>query len=181
MKARVVLTGIILLCALAQVPPATAQGFGLLGVSVGAYAGSSIPIAQDDVGTGGLWGIRGRVKVLKLLAFEPSFTFLGSSDETIGTNVDNTPIEVEAPDFKSFSFNLLWGGAYYGTAGIGSTKVSSDELGDQTETTYNFGGGLEIGVASVAVDVGTRLFVIKNGDGSRKNFAIMAGVNYALF
>jgi hypothetical protein len=151
---------------------------GLTKVGVGVYGGANIPIVQDDAGSGGLFGVRGRIGLLSILMVEPSFTLLKNGD------TEEEGITFEAADVKTFAFNvILKGGFTYATAGIGVTKLDiPGGVGESDETTYNFGGGAEIGFGPVAVDVSPRLFVIETSDGgSRKNLAVMAGVNYYFF
>ncbi len=170
-------TGLCLICALAVSAQAGALGLAKLGV--GAYGVSNIPVVQDDAESGALYGIRGRLGLMRLLAFEPSISFLKNGDAEWEEG-----ITFEAPEMTSFAFNLVWGGRFYGTAGIGWTSLDIHQPGmDSTkETTYNFGGGIEIPAGPVAIDAGARLFIINTADSaSRKNLAIMAGVNYYIF
>lgn len=158
--------------------PSASAPLGLTKVGIGAYGGANIPIVQDDAESGGLFGIRGRVGLLSLLMFEPSVNFLKNSD------ADVEGITFEAPKVTSYAFNLiLKGGPTYATGGVGVTKLDvPGGTGETNETTYNFGGGVEIGFGPVAVDVSPRLFVIETADSaSRKNLAVMAGVNYYFF
>jgi hypothetical protein len=146
---------------------------GILGsVSAGAYGVSNTPISQDDSDTGGLFGIRGRAGIL-FFDVEGSINWLGHADAS-----DN----VKAPDVVSYAFNgILRTGFIYWTAGIGATTLDSDAL-DETDDTYNFGLGAEIGFGRISVDVSPRLFVINNkGDGTREDLAFMVGANYKFF
>ncbi len=95
-----------------------------------------------------------------------------------------TTIKLEAPKLTSYAFNImLKGGFMYTTAGIGWTSVDvPGGVGESSEPTYNFGGGFEIGVGVISIDVSPRLFIINTADSaSRKNLLIMAGANYYFF
>lgn len=173
------LLGAIVLAAglvVALAAPAAAMPF--VKVGIGGYGVANIPIVQDDSDPGPLFGIRGRLGLLSMLMIEPSITFFENKDAT------EENITFEAPEIRSYAFNLiLKGGPTYATGGIGWSSVDiPDGAGKSDETTYNFGGGVEIGVGPVAVDVSPRLFIIETADkASRKNLALMAGINYYMF
>jgi opacity protein-like surface antigen len=82
----------------------------------------------------------------------------------------------------SYSFNAIMGGMFYGTVGIGWTSLDLQEVSggeSSNETTYNFGGGVEIPVGPITIDGSGRIFAIKTADkASRKSLAIMVGANY---
>jgi hypothetical protein len=150
----------------------------LTSLGIGAYGVANIPVVQDDAGAGGLFGARGRLGLIGPLVFEPSITYFSNQD----TEVDGIPFE--APELTSYAFNLLlkWGGSY-ATGGIGSSwlEIPGGPEGGY-ETTYNFGGGYEFPAGPVAVDISPRVFVVETADSaSRKNVALMAGVNYYFF
>lgn len=148
---------------------------------IGAYGVSNIPIVQDDAGKGMLFGIRGRLG-LPIITFEPSINFIKNGDGE--ADIDGTTIKLEAPKLTSYAFNImLKGGFMYTTAGIGWTSVDvPGGVGESSEPTYNFGGGIEIGVGVLSIDVSPRLFIINTADSaSRKNLLIMAGANYYFF
>jgi hypothetical protein len=150
----------------------------LANVGIGAYGVTNVPIVQDDAETGGLFGIRGRVGLLSLLSFEPSVNFFQNKD------ADVEGVTLEAPEVTSYAFNLvLKTGPLYTTGGIGWSSVDvPGGVGESDEATYNVGGGLELGFGKVAIDVSPRLFIINTEDkASRKNLAIMAGINYYIF
>jgi len=177
--------GLCLACALAASAQAGAMGLAKLGI--GAYGVTNIPVVQDDAESGALYGIRARLGVLSALAIEPSISFIKSGDAEVDYDVEGLEgqtLTIEGPDMTSFAVNLVWGGAAYGTAGIGVTSLDLHQPGlDSTsETTYNFGGGAEIAAGPVSIDLSARLYVINNVDkASRKSLAIMAGVNYYIF
>jgi hypothetical protein len=162
-----------LLAALAE--PSQA-GF-LTKLGIGAYSGVNIPVVQDDAGTGALYGVRGRIGI-PYVTIEPAVTFLDNQDQDV--DLDGSTISLEAPSLTSYSFSALFGGAYYGLVGIGWSALEvPDGAGESNEPTYYFGGGAEIGVGPVAIDVSPRLYLVQTADNAtRKNVGILIGVNY---
>jgi hypothetical protein len=162
-----------LLGVLAQ--PSQADFLNRLGI--GAYSGVDYPIVQDDAGTGPLYGIRGRIGV-PVVTIEPAVTFVENADRDV--EAGGSTISLEAPGLTSYSFSLLWGRSLYGLAGIGwSTLDVPNGAGESTEPTYYFGGGGEIGIGPVAVDISPRFSIIQTADNaSRKHFSVLVGVNY---
>ncbi len=149
---------------------AAAVPFGVAKIGAGIYGVSNTPISLDniDASSSGLFGVRGRVKVLSLLAFEPSYNRLGGSD----------PL----PTINNFTLGFTTGSFIYAAAGVGWSSWDIAGIGSTTETSYMFGGGAELGVGPVSVDVSPRFFIINNPEGENyKNLAIMAGVNYYFF
>jgi len=146
-------------------------------LGIGAYSGVNIPIVQDDAGTGPLYGFRGRIG-FPLVTLEPAVTILNNADQD--ADVSGSTISLEAPEVTSYSFSALFGGSFYGLAGIGWSSINvPDGAGESTEPTYYLGGGAEIGVGPVAVDVSPRLYLIQTADNAtRKNVGILIGVNY---
>jgi len=164
------------LCLLTLAVPASQAGV-LTKLGVGAYSGVNIPIVQDDAGTGPLYGFRGRIG-LPIVTFEPAVTFLQNGDGEV--DVNGSTISLEAPEVTSYSFSALFGGAFYGLAGIGWSSVNiPDGAGESSEPTYFLGAGAEIGVGPVAVDISPRLYLIQTEDNAtRKNVGVLLGINY---
>jgi hypothetical protein len=149
---------------------AEAVPFGVAKIGAGVYGVSNTPISLDniDASSSTLFGIRGRMKVLSLLAFEPSYNRFGGDD----------PL----PSINNFTLGFTTGSFIYAAAGIGWSSWDIEGVGSTTETSYMFGGGAELGAGPVSVDVSPRFFIVNNPDGENyKNFALMAGVNYYFF
>jgi hypothetical protein len=161
---------------LALIVPASDAGV-LTKIGVGAYSGINIPIVQDDAGTGALYGFRGRVG-LPIVTFEPAVSFLQNKDQDV--DAGGSTITLEAPDVTSYSFSVLFGGMVYGLAGLGWSSVNiPGGNGETNEPSYFFGGGFEIPVGPLAVDVSPRLYLIQTADNaSRKNLGVLIGANY---
>src|SRR5262245_17926391 len=62
--------------------PVAAQGVNL---GVGAFGGAAIPVVQDDVSTGGVFGIRVPVHVVPLLTVEPFYSRTTFGDATLSS------------------------------------------------------------------------------------------------
>ena len=72
----------IALLALALVPVAAEAG----GIGIGVFGGASIPIVQDDNGSGPIFGVRVPFKLIPLVTIEPYFgaTKGGDGEPEIG-------------------------------------------------------------------------------------------------
>ena len=153
-------------------------------ISLGAYGGASIPVAQDDNGRGSLFGARLGVHVIPLLAFEPYYqsTSGGSKDQEIG----GTTYTRDGVDVKAYGLNALlsFGGPFsiYPFAGIGKHKVTRD--GDPDRTLTGFNGGLGIGISpmpGLRVDVRGEANAIRQDGFGRTTVNVTAGLSYRIF
>lgn len=153
------------------------------GVGVGAFAGVSIPVLQDDVGQGTLFGLRAPVKLVPLVTVEPYFasSSLGDKDETIA----GLSYTREGFDETAFGLNamLTVGGPvqFYPLVGIGQTKLERTGT-DLSLTTYNLGLGLGLApMPKLTVHVRGELQMAVDGETSRKFGNVTVGASYALF
>lgn len=152
-------------------------------VGVGAFAGTSIPVLQDDVAQGTIFGLRVPVKLIPLVTVEPYYasSALGDKDLDIG----GITYTREGFDETAFGLNamLTMGGPvqFYPLVGIGSTKLERSAA-DLSLTTYNFGLGLGISpMPKLTLHVRGELQMAVDGEASRKFTNITAGASYALF
>lgn len=152
-------------------------------IGVGAFAGLSIPIVQEDVSKGSQFGLRFPVKLVPLVTVEPYFTSgaLGDKDVDVG----GTTYTREGFDATAFGLNamLTTGGPvqFYPYVGIGSTKLERSGT-DDSFTTYNAGLGIGISpMPRLGVHLRGELQVVADGDASRKFGNITLGASYALF
>lgn len=164
--------------------PASASA---VGIGVGVFGGPSIPIVQDDNGSGAQFGIRIPVSVIPLLTVEPYFATSsgGDKDQDVG-GVSYTRSGI---DVTSFGANLL---LTFGTGfqlapyvGVGSNSMERDGL-DATETGYTFGLGFRFGLplAKLALHArGGMNAVLEEGSSetSRKWVDATVGLSYDLF
>jgi len=158
-------------------------------VSIGGavFGGSSIPIAQDDNGSGSMFGVRVPVNFVPLITVEPYWaqTNGGSSSYSAGgvsytrDGIDNTSLGANV------LFEFGTGVRMFPFAGIGTNKLSRAGL-NQSETGYDFGlgFGFNLPLAGLGVDARGALNVVTDpasSDASRKWGEITVGVSYAIF
>lgn len=153
------------------------------GIGLGAYAGMSFPVVQEDVSQGSLFGLRVPVTLVPLVTVEPYWasSSLGDKDQTIG----NLTYTREGFDESAFGLNamLTTGGPvqFYPFVGIGSTKLKRSGY-DASLTTYNAGFGVGFSpVPKVSVHVRGEFQMAVDGEASRKFGNVTLGASYALF
>lgn len=154
-----------------------------IGIGIGAYGGVSIPIIQDDVSKGSLFGFRVPVKVIPMITVEPYFltSSLGDGEETIG-GVEYTR---DGFDHTGYGVNAVLGmGLGFGLhpyAGIGSHKLKRAGSPEIKETAYNVGLGFGINaVPKISIQVRGELNMVVTGDTSRKFANGTVGLSYSL-
>ncbi len=166
--------------AVLAIAPASARAAG---IGLGAYGGMSIPVLQDDVDKGPVYGLRAPVSLMPLLTVEPFFasSALGDKTQTIAD------IEYTRDGFESTAFGanvmLTMGGPvqFYPWASIGSTTLKRDGASNSFTT---YGGGLGVGfgvVPKLTVHVRGGLDAVVDGEASRKFANVTVGASYALF
>jgi len=170
--------------ALALLLLATTAGAASAGsIGLGAFAGMSFPVVQEDVSQGSLFGLRAPVQLIPLVTVEPYWasSSLGDKDEDIG----GVTYTREGFDASAFGLNamLTMGGPvqFYPFVGVGSTKLERTGS-DLSLTTYNAGLGLGIApMPRLTVHVRGELQIAVDGDASRKFGNVSVGASYALF
>ena len=156
------------------------------GVGIGVFAGGSIPLVQDDTGSGATFGVRVPVHAVPLLTVEPYFasSSLGEVSDTFG----GVSYSRKGFDVRSFGVNVALGGlgmmpgvSYFPYVGLGSYKLTRDSSADISKAGYNFGLGLGIGLpSSISVGVRGELVMIPTDKTSRKFANVTAGITYKL-
>jgi hypothetical protein len=168
----------------------TLVAFGLMAgtayagsIGLGAFAGMSVPVLQDDVAKGTMMGLRAPVALVPLLTLEPYFASgsLGDKTETIAS-IDYVRAGF---DEKAYGVNamLTMGGpvSFYPYAGIGQTSLKRTGYDDKF-TTYNFGMGLGISPApKISIHIRGELQAVVDGQASRKFGNVTLGASYSLF
>jgi hypothetical protein len=158
-----------------------------LGIGVGAFGGTSIPIIQDDTGAGAQFGIRVPVSVAPLFTVEPYFATSTGGDKD--QDVNGVTYTRSGIDVTSFGANVLltFGSAFQLApyVGVGSNKLERDGL-DATETGYTFGLGFKFGLPLAKLSLHARggmNAVLEEGSSetSRKWVDATLGVSYDLF
>jgi hypothetical protein len=152
-------------------------------IGLGAFAGMSVPIVQEDVAQGSMFGLRVPVTLVPLVTVEPYWASgsLGDKDQDVG----GVTYTREGFDESAFGVNamLTMGGPvqFYPFVGLGSTKLERSGS-DLSLTTYNAGLGLGFTpVPKLAVHLRGELQIAVDGDASRKFGNVTLGASYALF
>jgi outer membrane protein with beta-barrel domain len=159
---------------------------GAFGIGIGAYGGSSSPISQDDVKTGGTYGVRLPISIIPLVSVEPYWgeSKLGDGETTVG----GVTTSVDGFDVSSFGVNAMLGsllGApgikFYPYVGIASSKFSRSGSADITKTSYNFGLGGALGLSKLTLHGRAEGNVVDTGDKTREFVNLTLGLSYDLF
>lgn len=167
----------------ALVLPAGAQA---VSVGAGVFAGPSIPVVQEDTGSGVQFGLRVPIHLVPLLTVEPFYarTSLGSVTETFG----GLEYERSGFDINTFGATVALGGVglaagmpFYPYASIASHKLSRDGSEDISEVGYEVGLGFGIRLPRVAVSLRGGGGLVATGDTSRKFINVNLGVSTKIF
>jgi hypothetical protein len=172
------------LLALSLVLLAVTAGVASAGsISVGAFAGMSFPVLQEDVSQGTMFGLRAPVKLVPLVTVEPYWasSSLGDKDVTVA----GITYTREGFDETAFGLNamLTMGGPvqFYPLVGIGQTKLKRS-ASDLSLTTYSAGFGLGISpMPKLTVHLRGELQMAVDSGTSRKFGNATLGASYALF
>lgn len=153
-------------------------------IGIGAYAGMSYPVLQDDVASGSLYGLRIPASLTPLFTLEPYFgsASLGDKDEDIG----GITYTREGFDETAYGLNAMMttGGPvqFYPLVGIGKTQLKRTGSEDLNLTTWNFGLGFGFTPApKISVHIRGEMQMAMDGDASRKFGNVTVGASYALF
>jgi len=169
--------------------PAAFAGSYPLGVEL--FGGFDMPLVQEDVGSGPMYGISVRGHVISI--FHAQLVFRGSSqgdkDESI------TPIgapslteTLQGGSLTGFGLNVLLAGKKpalvwpYGFIGISTNSFAPGQRDKETLLGTSWGGGLAVSLYRniVYADANASLLVmpIENNSASRKNLQIGVGLMY---
>jgi hypothetical protein len=163
------------------------QSAGAKPISIGAFAGLNVPIAQEDAGNGALFGAKLRVALGSIFALEPTLTFLQQGDAT--AQIGDEEFELDGGKSTALGLNFIVGSSgppsgvsFYGVLGLASHALKQEGTEDQNRLALSFGPGAEIGVGDkLALDIQTRLHMISlDGGGARKNLGFSGGLVYYL-
>jgi hypothetical protein len=162
----------------------TAGTAGAVGIGVGAFAGMSWPVAQEDVAQGSLYGLRVPVAIVPLFTVEPYYASgqLGDAEETIA----GITYTREGFDETGYGLNaiLTTGGpvSFFPYAGVGQTKLTRSGSEDLDLTTWNLGLGIAVSpMPKLSVNLRGEFQMAVDGDASRKFGNVTLGASYALF
>ena len=153
--------------------------------SLGAFGGVNIPILQEDVSNGTVFGIKGRVMVMPFLGLEPNFVMSKYGDKDM--DVLEQTMTRKGGDINSFGLDAVlgtFGGFskvhFYGLAGINSNSMKRDGIPNQTRLGISIGTGVEFMAMDVlSIEVRARVHSISlEGGGGRDNVELTGGLNY---
>jgi hypothetical protein len=153
--------------------------------SIGVFAGLNMPIQQEDMGNGTLFGAKGRITLMPFFGVEPNLVFSKYGDKD--HDVDGTTMTRKGGEVNSFGVDGVFGNfsgfsqvRFYGLVGINSNTVKRDGLSDQTRLGVSLGTGMEFLPADVfGIEVRARIHSISlDGGGGRNNLELSAGLNY---
>jgi hypothetical protein len=155
-----------------------------VGIGIGVYGGLSVPIVQEDVTQGSLFGVRVPVKLIPLMTLEPYYlsSALGDGEETL----ESIEYTREGFEHTGVGVNGILGTvggssfSFYPYAGIGSHKL--ERTGTEIkETAYNVGLGFSVKAAhKISLQIRGELNMVVTGDTSRKFGHATVGLNYHL-
>jgi len=155
--------------------------------SIGGFAGLNIPIGQEDMGNGTLFGAKGRILLLPFLGVEPNFVFSQYGDKDHTNPMSGETMTREGGDITSFGVDAVIGtfsgfskARFYGILGINSNTLKWEPHPDQTRLGLSFGAGIEFLPTDVfGIEVRARVHSISlEGGGGRNNLELTAGLNY---
>lgn len=161
---------------------------GAHAVSVGAgiFAGASIPVIQDDTGSGAQYGIRVPIHVIPSITVEPFYarSNLGDVTETFG----GAEYTRSGFDDDSFGVTVAMGGLglaagapFYPYGSIASHNMTRDGSEDISEIGYELGLGFSFRLAPIALNLRAGGGLVATGDTSRKFININLGVSTKLY
>lgn len=176
-------TGFLVVCLLVlTATSAEAQKLG-----IGGFLGMNIPVAQDDAGSGTVFGFRGQLQAIPLIRIEPHLSFLKNGDfEAPGIG---GPFDLDGGKLTSFGVNGIlgapMGGPGFGVglvAGIGSYKLQVEGYEDDTRVGYSGGLDLSLGLTGAPIKLNGRgevLVLPLEDGGSRKHLLLTVGAIYS--
>jgi hypothetical protein len=155
--------------------------------SLGAFAGLNMPLAQEDMGNGTLYGAKARIVLLPFLGVEPNLVFSKYGDKDVKDEDGNLLGTRKGGDVTSFGLDAVVGNfsgfssaRFYGLVGVNSNTSKREALPDQTRLGLALGAGIEFLPTDVfGIEVRARLHSISlEGGGGRNNLEITGGLNY---
>lgn len=159
---------------------------GAASLGVGVFGGASIPVVQEDTGSGAQFGLRVPVNVMPFLTIEPYYARSGLGDitETFG-GVAQTR---SGFNVNAFGLNLVVGGAglvgglpIYPFGGIASHSLSRDGSPDIKEVGYELGLGVGFSVPpGVGINARGGFDFVVLDNSTRKFVNLTIGVSYKL-
>ncbi len=153
-------------------------------ISIGPYYGMNIPIVNEEIKSGGMFGIQAKFAPISFLAAglhfqsrnygDPSAELFYGSDTKDGGKLQSFGMDAYLGKTSGIGPN------FYLMASIGSYKWTRDNMEDISKTAYAFGPGVEIVLPiNLGIEGRGMLEVVPTGDkGSWKSFMWFIGLNY---
>jgi hypothetical protein len=164
--------------------PAASLAGDSIRLGAGVYGVYGLPVAQDNVGSGPLYGLKARADFAGPFGAELSYTSFPSADVKFNSQIG----EQTTPGYSQSvtAFDLIFettgvaGFGVYFLGGVGTYTLKKDYADDITGIGYNGGLGLEFrSNMGLSIDVCGRVHVKRYDDGGSHKFAaLQAGVNY---
>lgn len=179
MKAKLVTALIVL--AMAQF------SFALGDMAIGPFYGMAMPVGNDLVKTGPLYGLQAKLELIPMLAVGAHFSSRNYGNPTIDTNIGEQ--ELDGGSVTSFGVDGflgktggMTGANLYFSGSFGTFKWKRDGFADESKSSLAFGPGVEI-VLPMKIGIEGRglLEVVSTGNSATwKAFTWYVGVNYHL-
>jgi hypothetical protein len=156
-------------------------------IGVGVYGGLNMPLAQDDAGSGFLYGAKLRITASSFLALEPTLAYFRQGDTQV--DIHGRDMVLDGGQSTALGLNLIIGSAgppagmgFYGLIGLASHAMKQDGAEDQNRLGFSFGPGLEARVGrNLGISLDIRLHMVGlDGGGARKNIGLSSGLIYYL-
>jgi len=178
--------GSILLAVLALLTGLSASAAaGSIGIGVG--GGLNLPIAQEDAGSGFLYGARLRIGVASFAALEPCLSYFRQGDSEV--DLHGQSVVLDGGQSTALGLNLILGSIgppggmrIYGVVGLASHAMKQEGTDDENRLAVSFGPAVETGIGpNLALSLEARLHLISlDGGGARKNMGLSGGLIYYL-
>jgi hypothetical protein len=170
------------------IPVAFAGSYPL---GVGAFGGWDMPLVQQDIGSGPMYGVALRGHIIAFLHGQLVFraSAQGDQDKTVTPMGQSSLVAtLQGGSLTGFGANLLLAGRKpamiwpYGFIGISTNKFAPGKRDSETFFGSSWGGGLSVSLYRklIFADINTSLLVmpIENNSASRKNWQTGIGLVY---
>jgi hypothetical protein len=156
-------------------------------IGIGVHGGLNLPVAQDDAGSGFLYGARLRIAFASFAALEPSLSYFRQGDAQV--KLHGRSDILDGGQSTALGLNLILGSVghpsrmrFYGIIGLASHAVKQKGTKDHSRLAVSLGPALEARVGrNLALSVEARLHMISlEGGGARKNVELSSGLVYYL-
>jgi hypothetical protein len=164
--------------------------FAIGDISVGPFYGMAIPVANEAVESGMMYGVQAKVSLVPVLSIGAHYSSRSYGNPTVLV-FEGTPLEYEEEydggDFTTFGLDAflgkggsLPGANFYLCGSFGSYTWKRDGFDNITKTAFAAGAGLEI-ILPVKVGIEGRAlfeFASTGNDATYKSVLWFVGLNY---